>query len=340
VTVLVTGATGLLGSHLIDLLTEQGERPRALVRPGESPDGPAGAGAEVCWGDLRDRSAIDAALVGVECVLHCAARTGPWGPEAEYESVNVRGLETLVNAARAAGVRRIVHVSSITVHGNDVRGVADETAPFQVESNPYSRSKVAGERLLARMIEEQGAPVTIVRPGWIYGPRDAASFGRFAAMIRAGRMIMIGSGENHVPLIYVRDAAEGVRLAGEADQASGRTYLLVNDEPVTQRSYLSAIAAELGAPVPKRHIPYRLALLLGSAAEGAARATRRQQAPPLTRYGIQLLGGENQFVITRARQELGFAPQVGVAEGVRRAAAWYRDTLDTEHRGALVAERR
>jgi nucleoside-diphosphate-sugar epimerase len=321
-TTLVTGATGFLGSHLVDLLLERGERPRTLVRPGESTNGLAD-GADVHWADVRDRDALAAAVEGVERVLHCAARTGPWGPETEYENVNVRALETLVEVAVAAGVRRLVHVSSVTVHGNDMRGEADETAPLHVESNPYSRSKVAGERLLARMIEDRSAPVTIVRPGWIYGPRDSASFGRFATMIRAGRMVMIGSGRNHVPLIYVRDAAEGVLLASEVEAALGRSYLLVNDEPVTQRDYLSAIAAELGAPPPTSRIPYRLGLMLGLLAEGGGRLARRPEAPPLTRYGVKLLGGENTFLIDRARQELGFSPRVGLAEGVRRSAEWF-----------------
>jgi nucleoside-diphosphate-sugar epimerase len=326
-TTLVTGATGLLGSHLVDLLLERGEHPRALVRPGESPDGLAETGADVRLADVRDRDALASAMEGVERVLHCAARTGPWGPEDEYQDVNVRALETLVDVARAAGVRRLVHVSSITVHGNDVRGEADETAPLRAEPNPYSRSKVAGEHILSRMIEEHNAPVTIVRPGWIYGPRDWASFGRFATMIRAGRMVVIGSGRNHLPLIYVRDAAEGVLLASEADAAKGRSYLLVNDEPVTQYDYLSTISAELGATPPDRRVPYRLGLILGMVAENGARLARRQEAPPLTRYGIQLLGGENRFAIRRARQELGFMPGVGLAEGVRRSAQWYREAF-------------
>ena len=202
-------------------------------------------------------------------VIHCAARTGPWGSAAEYERVNVAGLETMVRAAMAAGVQRFVHVSSITVHGNDVRGAADEDSPLHTEPNPYSRSKVAGERLLHRMIRDEGAPVTIVRPGWIYGPGDTASFGRFAQLIDEGRMIVVGTGRNHLPLVYVRDAAEGLLLAAATEQSPGRTYLLVNDEPVTQRQFLDAIAAELNAPPPRRRIPYRAAVALGAVAETA-----------------------------------------------------------------------
>jgi nucleoside-diphosphate-sugar epimerase len=322
---LVTGAAGLLGGHLADRLVEGGERVRIFARPGEDVTRLEQQGAEVCCGDLGDRASLEAAVRGVDRVLHCAARTGPWGPEAEYEVANVLGLKALVEAATAAGVQRIVHVSSITVHGNDIGGAADETAPLRVEPNPYSRTKVAGEQLLASLIQ-QGAPVTIVRPGWIYGQRDAASFARFAAMISAGKMVVIGSGQNHIPLIHVHDVAEGMILASEAPNALGRAYLLVNDEPVTQRDYLSAIAVELGARPLTRHIPYRLALALGATAELAGHLTHRQQPPPLMRYGLQLLGGENRFIIHRARQELGFTPKVNLAEGVRQSVAWYRAT--------------
>jgi nucleoside-diphosphate-sugar epimerase len=327
-TVLVTGAGGFLGSHVTELLLAAGARPRVLVRPGESLRVPDDVELDVLRADLSDRVALEAAVSGIDRVIHCAARTGPWGPKADYWRTNVRALETLVEVALAAGAQRIVHVSSITVHGNDVGGAADEQAPLRVEPNPYSQSKVAGERLLERMIRENGAPVTIVRPGWIYGPGDTASFGRLAGTIRAGRMLMVGSGDNHLPLIYVRDAAEGILLASHAEQAAGRAYLLVNDEPVTQRDYLTAIATELGVAAPARHLPYRLGVAVGGLAEAAARLARRAQPPPVMRYGLQLLGGENRFNIRRARGELGFSPRVDLAEGVRRSIEWYRATHD------------
>jgi nucleoside-diphosphate-sugar epimerase len=327
-TILVTGAAGLLGSHLIDELVEQGLSTRALVRPGESTRHLSEAGVGIHIGDVRDRECLEAAVSGVEYVLHCAARTGPWGPEDEYRSTNLRAVEDLVRVAVGAGVRRVVHVSSVTVHGNDVRGVADESSPLRGEPNPYSRSKVAGERLLQRMIEQDGVPVTIVRPGWIYGPRDPSSFARFAGMVRDGKMVMIGSGWNHLPLIYARDAAAGVWQAACADEAVGQAYILVNDESVTQHEFLGAIASELGVPPPKRRIPYRVALAAGTVAERAARLARRQQPPPLMRYGVQLLGGENRFSIDRAKRELGFSPHVSLADGVQRSVSWFLSPQD------------
>ena len=336
-TVLVAGGAGFLGSHLVELLLEAGEAPRVLVPPGEDVTVPAAGEVDIHWGDLVDPAALAPAVCGVDRVLNCAARTGPWGPADEYERVNVRGLETLVRTALAAGVRRLVHVSSITVHGNDMRGAADETAPLREEPNPYSRSKVAGERLLERMIREEAAPVTIVRPGWIYGPRDRASFARLAEMIATGRMVVVGAGNNDLPLIYVRDVARGILLAADAQQALGRSYVLVNDERVTQLDFLDAIAAELGVPAPERRLPYRLALTAGAVAEALGRLTRRREPPPVMRYGLQLLGGENRFVITRAREELGFDPLVDLAEGVRRTVAWYGSAGELSQAAAVAA---
>lgn len=322
--VLVTGASGFLGSHMVDLLIEDGVTVKALARPGEDVSRLDEQGVEICWGDLKDRVSLRRAAQGVEHVFHCAARTGPWGPVAEYEAANVLGVRALVEEALASGVRRFVHVSSITVHGNDVHGVACEDTPRRTEPNPYSRTKLAGELVLEEMIASCHAPVTIVRPGWIYGPRDAASFGRFASMIEQGKMVVIGSGGNRVPLIYVTDVARGMLLAANSPAAVGRAYLLVSDEGITQSDYLGAIAAELGVAPPARHVPYRLALALGATAERMGRITRRTQPPPLMRYGLQLAGGENAFDITRARRELGFEPQVNLAAGVRRSVAWYK----------------
>jgi 2-alkyl-3-oxoalkanoate reductase len=336
-TALVTGATGFIGSHVTDLLLAGGEEPRVLVRPGDSLGSLAERNVDIRTADINDRARVSAALRGVDRVLHCAARTGPWGPASEYERANVRGLENLVRAASLAGVQRIVHVSSITVHGIDIGGEADETAPFRAEPNPYSQSKVAGERLLERLIPDQRVPVTIVRPGWVYGPGDRASFARLARRIESGQMVMIGSGENHLPLVYVRDAARGILLASEAAGVEGRSYLLVNDEPVTQRGFLTAIAAELDAPVPTRRIPYRLAVILAAGAEKLGQLARRSQPPPVTRYGIQLLGGENRFIISRARRELGFSPQVDLAEGVWRSVDWYRASYEGSDRAEVRA---
>jgi 2-alkyl-3-oxoalkanoate reductase len=326
--VLVTGATGLIGSHVVDLLVERAESVRALVRPGEVTDRLVSQGVDICLGDMKDRASLAAAVTGVDRVIHCAARTGPWGPRGEYEATNVLGLEDLIELSLAAGVQRFVHVSSVIVYGADVGGAADETAPMYIEPhNPYNWSKVIGERVVEKYIKEKRAAITVVRPGWVYGPRDGNSFGRFASMVKNEKMVVIGSGKNHVPLVYVTDVAEGILLASSAQQAVGEAFTFVNDELVTQNEFFEAIAQELQVPAPRIHVPYRLARLIGESAEAAFQLVKIQQSPPLTRYGAQLLGGENRLSIQKARRELGWSPHVNLAEGVRRGIAWFR-TID------------
>jgi nucleoside-diphosphate-sugar epimerase len=330
-TTLVTGATGLLGGAITGLLLERGQRVRALLQPHEEADWLTRAGLEVCWGDLRDPVSLHRAVAGIDVMLHCAARTGPWGPQRDYDAVNVVGLGHLLLAAQRAGVRRIVHVSSVTVHGNDLRGRGDETSPLRVEPNPYNRSKIAGEQLVERLVRTAAAPITVVRPGWIYGAGDRSSFGRIVETVRCGRMVQIGRGTNHLPLIDVSDAARGVLLAAEAPQTVGRTYVLVNDEPVTQQRYLATLARELGVAPPRRKIPYRLAIALAAFAETAEGVLRPETPPPLTRFGVTMLGGDTRFSIERARADLGFSPQIGVDEGVRRGVAWHESLRGEPH---------
>jgi nucleoside-diphosphate-sugar epimerase len=323
-TVLVTGATGFIGGHLVDLLLGRNEPVRVLARPAEDLGRLVRADVDVCHGGLTDRSSLAAAVRGVDRIIHCAARTGPWGAETEYTEVNVVGTQALLEASLEARVTRFVHVSSITVHGANVKGTADETAALNPGPDPYSRTKAEAERMLRRTIESSGAPVTIVRPGVVYGPRDMVSFARFAQLIEHGRMPIIGSGHNHVPLIHVSDVARGLAMAAEAPHAAGRAYLLVNDQPVTQLEYFAAIADELGVPRPRLHVPYVAALALGVTSEAVGHVFGMRDPPPVMRFGIRQIAGENRFLGERAHAELGFAPKVRLRDGVRQAVAWYR----------------
>ncbi len=137
-------------------------------------------------------------------------------------------------------------------------------------------------------------------------------------------MAFIGAGTNHLPLIYVKDVARAILLASEAKQANGKAYIVVDDAPITQQDYFNTIAKELGVPPPRWHIPYRLALAVGATSEMGGHVLRTKQPPPLMRFGMIQLAGENRFVITRARSELGFSPQVTLMEGVRESVSWYR----------------
>jgi nucleoside-diphosphate-sugar epimerase len=273
----------------------------------------------------------------VQRVYNIAAKTGPWGPEKIYQAINVQGLADLIDAAMEAGVRRIVHTSSITVYGHHLSGIVTEDHPYHAENNPYSRTKIAGEKLIFRLVKERRAPIVIVRPGWIYGPRDRASFGRFVNLVASGKARLLGNGNNIVPVVHVRDVAQGLIKAGDAgDEAVGRAYNIADDRRVTQAEYLNTIADALKVPQVSRKLPFSAIYFAGWSAEtiwrtGARFATNlEQKPPPLMTYGVTLLGGDQRFSIDRARHELGYVPEIDVKHGVAEGVQWYLNSQKQE----------
>jgi len=227
-------------------------------------------------------------------------------------------------------VQRVVHTSSITVYGHHLHGLVTEDHPYQAEDNPYSRTKIAGEKLILDMVKERGAPVVIVRPAWIYGPRDNASFGRFVALVDSGKGFIIGNGRNILPIVYVRDVALGMILAGNANaKVVGRAYTLADDRRVTQGEYLNMMADFLGVPHLSRYYPYPALYSAGRTAELLWRAMGRRNAapPPVTTYGVTLLGGNQEFSIDRARRELGYEPQYDYIRGLSEGVQWYQTAI-------------
>jgi nucleoside-diphosphate-sugar epimerase len=328
--VLVTGAAGFLGGHLVDMLVERGDEVRAMVRPVEDSSYLRTVpNVEIVNGDLTDTASLKRAVKGVERVYNIAAKTGPWGPEDVYRAINVQGLADLIHASLDAGVKRFVHTSSITVYGHNLSGLITEDQPYHTEDNPYSRTKIAGEKLISNLVNDHNAPIVIVRPGWIYGPRDNASFGKYASMIEARKLFFFGSGKNIVATVYVRDVAQGLIKAGDAgDRAIGRAYTICNDEHITQEEYLNSIADALNAPHITLHVPLSALYTAGRSAELIWQAAGRRNAapPPLSTYGVTLQGRDQIFSIERARQELGYAPEYDIKRGVAEGIRWYLET--------------
>lgn len=325
--VLVTGAAGFIGGHVVDALAERDNEVRALVRPGgDLSHLQALRDVEIVQGDLTNTESLKSAVQGVQQVYNLAAKTGPWGVEEAYRAVNVQGLANLIHLAMDAGVQRIVHTSSVTVYGHHLRDIVTEDHSFHAENNPYSRSKIAGERLISQLVQEHEAPVVILRPAWVYGPRDVASFCRFVNLVQRGKSFLIGSGKNIVPVVYVKDVAQGLIKAGDAgNEVIGRAYNVADDRPVTQAEYLNTIADALQAPHVSRKFPLCALYLTGRAAEIVWQAMGRRKGapPPLTTYGVSLLGENQQFSIDRARRELGYTPSFDVTRGVAEGVRWY-----------------
>jgi nucleoside-diphosphate-sugar epimerase len=320
---LITGGTGLVGRHLVTALRQRGDTVRALVLPTEDASWLAERGVVVYRGDVRDSDLLTVPMRGVDTVFHMAAMQGVWLPIKEYYAVNVAGTENVCRAVLAAGVRRIVHVSSWTIYGMARGRRLTEEDPPTPWRDPYWITKAQGDLLVQRMIVKDHLPAAIIRPGTIFGPGDRLNFGRIADKLRNSKGLIIGSGRNALPLVYVTDVVQGLLLCADLDQAQGQAYNITNDQQLTQEGFLRAIAQELAALLPRVHIPYAAAYAIAIAAERTS-GLMRLKHPIVTRHGVTLFGTDNRHSIEKARTELGFVPQVGIREGVRLASVWYQ----------------
>ena len=324
---LVTGATGLLGSHLVEKLVEAGQPVRGLVRPGSDTRHLDQWGVEKAFGDVTDAASLPEAFRGVERVYHAAAQVGDWGPWSRFVAVTIEGTRNMLDAARDAGVKRFLHVSSISAYGHpDGEGlVLDETAPLGVNLHRwsyYSRAKVEAERLAWEYHRRRHVPVTVVKPSWLYGPRDRASMPRLIRAIRAGKGKLVGDGENLLNLTYAGNEAEGCILAATNEKALGQSYNLSSDGKITQREYLNRIAERIGAELVTRKVPYKIAHGAAFLMELSGHVFRTKKPPLVTRYAVWLMGRQCFFSPEKARKELGWQPTVGYEEGIRRSVQW------------------
>ena len=320
--VLVTGATGLLGGHLIKELQQRGEDIRALVLPVESADRLEKQGVEVVYGDITDAGTLKPAVQDVELIFHLAGMMGVWRPLSDYRLVNVTGSENLYKAAQKAGVRRYIHTSSHTVYGLGYGRFLTENDAIRPDPDPYSLTKSEGDRLMQRLMLNSEVETVILRPGTFFGPGDQLHFGRMAQKMRDGRGIIIGRGNNALPFCYVTDVVQGFMLAAYHENAPGNVYNITNDRPLTQLEMFNAIADAVGGVRPTRHLPY-LPIYYGSivAEKVVARVTRTK--PVVTQLGAMMFGSDNRHSVEKARRELGYEPEVDLRTGITIAAEWF-----------------
>lgn len=311
---LVTGATGFLGRHVVRRLLAEGIGVRALVR---APDAPLPDGAERLIGDLCDEASLRRAVAGVDWVIHAAARVKTSGAWAEFDAANVAGTASLLRVARAAGTRRVVHVSSLSVYAVAADGVTiTEESSYERgagERGFYARSKLIADRL-ALQAAQGGAPVTVVRPGLLYGPGRRPPLARRAFALGPVRLIL-GSPRYLLPMSYVENVADALLLAARAEAVTGKAYTLV-DAGVPQAEYAALYRRAAGEHWRTIYLPVAALAPVAFGAELAFKALRR--AAPVTRHQLRRTTWSARYDCSRAERELGWRPRIDVAEGLRR----------------------
>lgn len=330
-TYLITGATGFVGSHVADLAAARGGVIRALARPTADLKHLQSLNAQIIPGDVTDPAAVRTALEGVDVVIHCAAKVGDWGPADDYRKVNVEGLRHLLDPLVTQPVQRFVHVSSLGVYEARHHHGTDESVPLPDEHiDGYTQSKVESEKLALEYVRKHALPITIVRPGFVYGPRDRSVLPRIADRLRERSVVYIAQGRYALNTTYVGNIAEACFLAADNPAAVGEIFNITDGEFVSKRQFFEAIADGLGLPRPKASIPLFLARFLANWRENVFRRKGKPNPPRITQATLKFAGLNLDFSIAKARTVLGYAPKVGFAEGMAAALAWYKEHHPTQ----------
>ena len=320
--VLVTGASGFTGGHLARMFVRRGYDVRALARNAAQADELVKAGIEPALGRLEDRGSLNRASKGVDVVYHIAAVYRDASiPRSTYRAVNATAVGALIEAAAEAGARRFVHCSTVGVHGDIEHPPASEDAPLG-PGDIYQETKLEGERIAREAAQRTGLAVTIARPSGIYGPGDRRLLKLFKGVARR-RFVVLGSGDIFYHLTYIDDLVEGFRLCGEMPAAANRTYILAGGEVTTLNELIDRIATEAHVAPPSLKLPVWPFWLAGAVCEAVCVPLRID--PPLYRRRVDFFTKSRAFDISRARQELGYAPAVDLRGGIRRTLTWYRE---------------
>ena len=320
---LVTGGSGFVGGHLIRRLLSDGWRVLALGRSDKARAEIEALGAEPVEGDLLDRTALAGAMEGIEVVFHVAAHFKLWGPMSLFRRINVEGTRNVVEAAERAAVRRIVYVSAAAVvmgRPEPMRGVTEDMPLHKMPFAPYAASKAEAEEvLLAANGRRAGFSTVAIRPPFIWGPGMPA-LDRMVETVRAGQFQWVAGGGQALSTCHVDNLCHALILA--ADRGSGGEAFFVSDgEDTTLKSFLTRLLASRGVTPKDRAVPFGIAWTMAGVMGAVWRIFRRKGEPPVTRQMLRFIGKDFTIDVSRARNQLGYAPVISAADGMRAMQA-------------------
>ena len=319
--ILVTGGKGFLGSHLVARLSQLGETVRILARPGND-TGNEDTGASVVRGDIRDADAVDKAVQGMDKVVHLVSNFRKGGSDKhEAHDINVTGTENVLKACLKHDVKRLVHCSTIGVHGSVLTIPANETTAFN-PGDLYQETKLEAEQRVWAFYKETALPITVVRPISMIGPGDLRMLKLFR-MIQKGRFVVVGDGSPYFQPAYIDDVVQGFTLCLDHPGAVGEAFIIGGEEYLPLRELFQLIADELGVAPPRLRVPLAPVLALASLVEKVCVPLGIE--PPLHPRRVSFFQNNRAFSVAKAKEVLGFVPGVSLQEGIRRTIGWYRE---------------
>ena len=319
--VLVTGASGFIGSHLVRRCLRDGYRVKALARRGNSRIAALrSSGVEVVEGDVRDASAVDAAVCGCDLVIHAAALTSDWGPKQEFIDINVGGTRNVCDSALRHGVGRLVNISTSDCFDQLALDRIDERTPYATNASIYGATKIGGTQEVWSAMRK-GLPASILYPVWVYGPGDRTLFPLLADTIRK-RQMFYWSRNAPMSMIYIDNLVDLVMLAATHPAAAGEDFTASDGEAIIFEEVCRRVALAINAPVPSLHLPFGLVRRIAGAMEFACRIAGSAKRPLLTRQAVDVLAARVFVDSSKARKLLGWQSLVPQDEGIRRTLEW------------------
>ncbi len=325
---LITGATGLVGSHIAEKLSHEGDQVFALVRDSSDTRFIESLGVRLRYGSITDPLAVYAAVEGMDRICHAAALTEEWAPrELSYE-VNVEGTENLLEASLGRDVKRFFYISSLSVMGFRHHYNTGLETDYAKPGDPYIDTKMDAEKLVRRF-SRFGLATTILRPGFMYGPRDRRFLQRILSHLEHGTFRFIGDGKNKMNLNYAGNFADAVALAGRTPRSVGQVYNIANDDKsLDMETFIFKVADLWGYPRPKSHVPVIVARTATEIMERWAKLTHKKEPPYLTKTRLKFLSHNLEFDISKAREELGFENRVRIDEGLAITKRWMETGIE------------
>lgn len=318
----MTGASGFIGSHLVNRCLRDGYRVKALVRKGNVHiSSLRSSGVEVIEGDVRDGGAVDAAVRGSDLVLHAAALTSDWGAIQDFIDINVGGTRKVCDSSLRHGVKRLVHLSSLECFNHHTLDRVDERTPYYTtRQQSYPDTKIEGTReVLAAM--QKGLSASILYPVWVYGPGDRTLFPLLADGIRR-RQLFYWSRNSPISLVYIDNLVDMVMLAATLPAASGETFIACDGVAITFEELCQRIATAIGSPAPSLYLPFGMVRNIAGAMEAVYRLAGSAKRPLLTQQAVDVLASRALFDSSKARKVLGWQSLVSQEEGIRSTLDW------------------
>ena len=322
---LVTGATGLVGSHVAEQARQRNINVRALCRSSASTRLLTDWGVEIIEGDLSHPDSLRQACAGATIVVHCAAMVGDWGPTDAYRAVNVEGTRALLDAACASGsLKRWVQISSLGVYeGTDHYGTDESTAPNTAGIDGYTLTKVESEQLVSRYIADHNLPAVILRPGFIYGPRDRTVLPRLMEKLATKKFAYLGAADKLMNNTYVGNLCEAIWLAIERDDVTGEIFNIRDPRAVSKKEFMDTICSAANYDIPTKIVPLPVAKLLATLMERTWKLLGKKTAPLVNSARIKFLGLNLDFSIEKAKRTLGYAPSTDFTDAMKRTVDWF-----------------